>query len=172
MTCDQTYLLGETNIIPLTYGIIMLAGMTVRNVIQYQDMNNELSLLKFANLLNKGQIQYSINHSNRIKIIRNCKLISKIICNLIIPSGILSSFVVMGGVTVLSYLDPVSNYSLTMTIFWFIIYYISGFCCFGIFWMLVLATFIMFKILIVKFRELREKFQLLLLDNRNILRYT
>ena len=170
MTCDWTYLLGNTNLIQIIATLSLIWAINSLNIFQYHDTTGQLSILHYTHLIQTRKIRYNLKYSSRSKIIKNINFFSKLMWDILFPLALIFVFLILLGFTIVSHIDQASDYSYIMTFIVFIITYISIEQLLAIYFYLIVIVFITLSLLTKKFKEIKNNIKIFVeQNNRSIL---
>ena len=160
MTCDFSYLAGDTNIFAILIIGFILGTLFITIVFQVQDWSKTLYLANYAHLYLNGRLKYSENIFPDKLINKLFFWFSKIMLFNCITVLFLYAFLLIFISTLIAILDPNSNYSYILSIFWIIfqlIAYLQFYVVFILSMMLFLLTILN---LYFKFTEIFDKIRI------------
>ena len=120
LTCDQLYLLGNTNIIHLLGAIFFFACWLTQLGIHKQDLEKSAPIFDYIYQAKIGRIKYPLNIVTEKRLVILFNRSGKLYLDLGYPYILTLTTLILLYLTIRSYIDPVSSYLLSMTIIWYI----------------------------------------------------
>ena len=138
-------------------------------ITSYQEITRKLYFVTFTHQIRERTICYPLNYENEKKFAILLNLLTKLVFKyLLILSIIISeSFIIL--TTFLAYIEPGSNFKIITMIFWVISILVFFIQCFGVLWFGFVQWFGISFYLVLKFKEVFEKIQLITRNTKNVL---
>ena len=172
MTCDQIYLMGDTSLVQIGFSLGSFCTFLQLLTLRYQDMTHSLHGIKYVYQFEQGLLKYPLNNSSQQKMKEFRRIVAKLILDICIPFTMIFGFFWLTYFTYHAYIDPKSNYSLILTVFWYILLGISGEQFVGLISLSFLNMVSVSYALIIKFNEITDYIKICIAQNkRDFIRY-
>ena len=172
LMCDPLYLLGDTKMIPICISISCFSMSIIIAFHSSKDMNQKLYFFDYYYLFINNRLRYSLDITNDFSWFKYINVLGKLWIDIIIPFYIICSIILILILSILSYNDLDSNYSLLMTIIYLIIFCLTLIECLLNIWFYLGFSLIVFIGKGLKFNEIANKIKICVEQNkRDFIRY-
>ena len=134
--------------------------MIIFVIIDYMDGNQKSYLAYYVYLSQFSPTKFSLNYMSKQKIVRNTNILTKILFDLYYPATTPMAFIIFILITYISHIDPASNYSLMMTLIYLFAHCLAIVRSLSSFLLIFVSFFVVYYLLIEKFKEIQKKFEL------------